>query len=43
LIDPVQEDIKDFGWSLSGKQLAVVRVTSSSDVVLISDRPGNSQ
>jgi serine/threonine protein kinase len=43
LIDPVQEDINDFGWSPSGKQLAAVQVKSSSDVVLISERRGASQ
>jgi eukaryotic-like serine/threonine-protein kinase len=43
LLDPVQEDIYDFGWSPSGRQLAAVRVKSSSDVVLITDRRGNSQ
>jgi eukaryotic-like serine/threonine-protein kinase len=37
LIDPVQERIRDFGWSPSGKQLAVLRLKSSSDVVLIKD------
>jgi len=35
--DPAQEVIPDFGWSPSGKQLAVVRQRSSSDVVLIKD------
>jgi Tol biopolymer transport system component len=43
LINPVQEDIYDFDWSPSGKQLAVVQVKSSSDVVLIRDLGGNSQ
>lgn len=43
LIDPVQESIPDFGWSPSGKQLAVLRLKSSSDVVLITDRLGNHQ
>jgi hypothetical protein len=43
LIDPVQEEINDFGWSPSGKQLATVQVKSSFDVVLITDRRGNSQ
>ena len=32
--------INDFGWSPSGKQLAVARVRSSSDVVLITDQAG---
>jgi Tol biopolymer transport system component len=38
LLDPVQEIIPDFGWSPSGKQLAVVKLKSSSDVVLIKDQ-----
>jgi eukaryotic-like serine/threonine-protein kinase len=38
LFDPAQEAIPDFGWSPSGKQLAVVRQKSSSDVVLIKDQ-----
>jgi Tol biopolymer transport system component/predicted Ser/Thr protein kinase len=38
LLDPAQEVIPDFGWSPSGKQLAIVRQKSSSDVVLIKDR-----
>jgi hypothetical protein len=37
MIDPVQEIIRDFAWSPSGKQLAVLRLKSSSDVVLITD------
>jgi eukaryotic-like serine/threonine-protein kinase len=37
MIDPVQEIIRDFGWSPSGKQLAMLRLKSSSDVVLITD------
>jgi eukaryotic-like serine/threonine-protein kinase len=41
LIDRVQEDIYDFGWSPSGKQLAAVQVKSSSDVVLITDKRGS--
>jgi len=40
LIDPVQETIRDFGWSPSGKQLAVLKLKSSSDVVLIKDEQG---
>lgn len=38
LIDPVPDTISDFAWSPSGRQLAVLRVKSSSDVVLIKDR-----
>jgi eukaryotic-like serine/threonine-protein kinase len=38
LFDPAQEAIPDFGWSPSGKQLAVVRQKSTSDVVLIKDQ-----
>ncbi len=38
LFDPTQEVIPDFGWSPSGKQLALVRQKSSSDVVLIKDQ-----
>jgi eukaryotic-like serine/threonine-protein kinase len=38
LFDPAQEVIPDFGWSRSGKQLALVRQKSSSDVVLIKDQ-----
>jgi len=37
LIDPGAA-INDFDWSPSGKQLAVTRVKSSSDVVLITDK-----
>jgi Tol biopolymer transport system component len=37
LLDPAQEVIPDFDWSPSGKQLALVRQKSSSDVVLIKD------
>ncbi len=37
LFDPMQDSIPDFGWSPSGKQLAIVRQKSSSDVVLIKD------
>jgi Tol biopolymer transport system component len=40
LIDPVQESIYDFGWSPSGKQLAVLRGKTSSDVVMITDQGG---
>ncbi len=40
LIDP-GAPINDFGWSPSGKQLAVARVKSSSDVVLITDQKGD--
>jgi serine/threonine protein kinase len=39
LVDPGAQ-INDFGWSPSGKQLAVARVKSSSDVVLITDQAG---
>ncbi|WP_260736319.1 protein kinase domain-containing protein [Tunturiibacter lichenicola] len=38
LLEPVQEGIPDFNWSPSGKQLAIVRQKSSSDVVLIKDQ-----
>ena len=38
LLEPAQEVIPDFGWSPSGKQLALVRQKSSSDVVLIKDQ-----
>jgi len=38
LLDPAQEVIPDFGWSPSGKQLALVRQKSSADVVLIKDQ-----
>ncbi len=41
MLDPVSETIPDFAWSPSGKQLAVVHVKSSSDVVLITDQTGN--
>jgi eukaryotic-like serine/threonine-protein kinase len=37
LLDPVSEAIHDFAWSPSGRQLAVARLQSSSDVVLITD------
>ena len=40
LIDP-GAPINYFGWSPSGKQLAVARVKSSSDVVLITDQGGD--
>jgi eukaryotic-like serine/threonine-protein kinase len=39
LIDP-GAPINDFDWSPSGKQLAVARVKSTSDVVLITDQAG---
>jgi eukaryotic-like serine/threonine-protein kinase len=39
IIDPGAQ-INDFGWSPSGKQFAVARVKSSSDVVLITDQAG---
>ncbi len=38
LFNPAPETINDFDWSPSGKQLAVARVKSSSDVVLITDQ-----
>ena len=38
LFNPALETIIDFDWSPSGKQLAVARVKSSSDVVLITDQ-----
>jgi eukaryotic-like serine/threonine-protein kinase len=37
-VDPMSETITDFRWSPSGKQLALLRVKSSSDVVLITDQ-----
>ena len=40
LFNPVPESLSDFDWSPSGKQLAVARLKSSSDVVLISDEEG---
>jgi hypothetical protein len=40
LFNPAPETINSFGWSLSGKQLAVARLKSSSDVVLITDQAG---
>jgi serine/threonine protein kinase/Tol biopolymer transport system component len=40
LFSPVPDTLIDTGWSPSGKQLAVARVKSSSDVVLIVDRQG---
>jgi eukaryotic-like serine/threonine-protein kinase len=40
LFNPVPETINDFDWSPSGKQLAVARLKSSSDVVLIIDQAG---
>jgi len=40
LIDPLDGNISEFAWSPSGKQLAVLREKSSSDVVLITDRSG---
>ena len=32
-----REPVNDFGWSPSGKELAVLRSISTSDVVLITD------
>ncbi len=43
LLDPMHETIPDFGWSPSGKQLAVVRLKTSSDVVLITDKRGSNE
>ena len=40
LFNPVPEAIQDFDWSPSGRQLAVARLKSSSDVVLITDQEG---
>jgi eukaryotic-like serine/threonine-protein kinase len=40
LFNPVPETINDFDWSPSAKQLAVARLKSSSDVVLIIDQAG---
>lgn len=38
LFNPAPETINSFDWSPSGKQLAVARLKSSSDVVLITDQ-----
>jgi Tol biopolymer transport system component len=40
LFNPAPETVNDFDWSPSGKQLAVARLKSSSDVVLIIDQAG---
>jgi eukaryotic-like serine/threonine-protein kinase len=40
LFNPADESINSFDWSPSGKQLAVARSKSSSDVVLIVDQTG---
>ena len=40
LFNPGPERIRDFDWSPSGKQLAVIGLKSSSDVVLIADQSG---
>ena len=40
LLDTVSESIPAFAWSPSSRQLAVVHVKSSSDVVLITDQQG---
>jgi serine/threonine protein kinase len=40
LFNPAPETIVDFDWSPSGKQLAVARLKSSSDVVMIIDQEG---
>ncbi len=41
LFNPTPEATQAFDWSPSGKQLAVARLKSSSDVVLITDQAGN--
>ncbi len=41
LLEPVPETIRDFDWSPSAKRLAVGRLKSSSDVVLITDQQGD--
>jgi serine/threonine protein kinase len=41
LFNPAPEAIQGFDWSPSGKQLAVARFKSSSDVVLITDQMGD--
>jgi len=43
LFNPTLETIDAFDWSPSGKQLAVARFKSSSDVVLIVDQKGDQQ
>jgi eukaryotic-like serine/threonine-protein kinase len=43
LFDPVPETLTDFGWSPSGKQLAVARLKLSSDVVFIVDQTGKDE
>ena len=43
ILDPVTEVITAFSWSPSGKQLAVVRLKSSSDVVLITEQGGKTK
>ena len=40
ILTPVSESLPDFAWSPSGKELAVIRQKSSSDVVLIRDLDG---
>jgi hypothetical protein len=40
LFNPTPETINDFNWSPSGTQLAVARLKSGSDVVLIIDQAG---
>jgi serine/threonine protein kinase len=40
LFEPVPEVLRDFAWSPSGRELAVMRLKSSSDVVLITDQRG---
>ncbi len=43
LFNPVPDTLIDLDWSPSGKQLAVARLKSSSDVVFILDRTGKDQ
>jgi serine/threonine protein kinase/Tol biopolymer transport system component len=40
MFDPGPESLRDFAWSPSGKQLALTRLKSSSDVVFITDQSG---
>ena len=40
LFNPTPETVNDFDWSPSTRQLAVARLKSSSDVVLIVDQAG---
>jgi hypothetical protein len=43
LFNPIPETLIDFGWSPSGKQLAVARLKLSSDVVFILDKTGKDE